>query len=112
VAIALGPGTVVLVDFATGMGGEQQGRRPGVVVSTPDYLELIQSTVIVVPCTSRDRGWLNHPAIAGETGLTRPTFAMTEQVTMIDRRRILRTTGRVDIRTLAEIRDWLRRWML
>ena len=110
--VLLSPGAVVLADFQTGTGGEQQGRRPAVVVSSFDYLELIDGKVIVVPCTTRDRGWPNHPILRGSTGLPSATFAMTEQVRMLDRQRVLRATGMVDGRTLMDIRSWLRQWIL
>lgn len=104
-------GTVALVDFGTTVGREQSGVRPAVVVSSPDFTRGIDRMVIVLPCTKTDRGWTNHVALAGETGLSRPTFAMTEQVRSIAVERVLRVLGRVDNHTLNELEWWLRVWI-
>ena len=109
--IPLAPGSVIIADLTGGVGGEQQGRRPAVVICSPDYLELMSSKAIVVPCTTRDRSWPNHLELKGATGLPKPTFAMSEQVTMIDRQRILRATGLINSWNLREIRSWVNHWM-
>jgi mRNA interferase MazF len=64
--------------------------------------------VIAVPVTTTNRGWPNHVALAGETGLDMNCFAMTEQVRAISRDRITKVTGAVDRTTMQAIDGWLR----
>ena len=101
------PGQVVWVDFEPTRGREQGGLRPAVVVSALRHLQIVTSLAIVVPCTTRDRGWPNHVEVSGLTGLAERTWAMTEQPRSISRERILRVSGFVDDETLALIRTYL-----
>lgn len=102
--MSLVPGEVVWATFGPGIGREQAGRRPAVVIAAFDYLEVVDSLAIVVPVTARDRGWVNHIAVVGECALPEPSWAMTEQVTTIARDRIHRRLGLVDADCLRSIR--------
>lgn len=106
--IELHQGDVVWAAPDPAVGREQSGRRPAVVVASDDYLEQVTRLAVVVPVTRTDRGWPNHVALAGNTGLPVESFAMTEQVRTIDRQRIEKVAGRVDADTQATIADWLR----
>ena len=106
----LHPGSVVWMDEQA-IGTEQDGRRPALVISSRDHLEIVTNLVIVVPCTSRDRGWINHIRLTGKTGLKQATFAMTEQVRTIDRSRVSRESGHVDGETLGTVITWVHRWI-
>ena len=88
------------------VGREQSGRRPAVVVSSRAHISIADTLVIVVPVTSVDRGWSNHVLLRGDV-LDRASWAMTEQVRTISRRRVVGRAGQVDPKTLAEIRQWL-----
>jgi mRNA interferase MazF len=105
------PGSVVWVELDPIRGREQGGRRPAVVVSSPDHLAAATTLVTVVPATSRDRGWPNHVPLNGGTGLDVATFAMTEQVTTIARDRVVSTSGEIEEATLGQICEWVRRWL-
>ena len=50
----LKPGDIVLMDFAPVKGREQDGFRPGMVVSTADF-NVKEKLVVVVPITRTDR---------------------------------------------------------
>jgi mRNA interferase MazF len=102
------PGDVVWVDLEPVRGREQGGVRPGVVVSSAEYLDIVDSLVTVVPVTSRDRGWPNHVQVDGPTGLASPSWAMVEQLRNLARERVLRWSGSVDEATFDEIRLYLR----
>jgi len=101
------PGDVVWVDLDPTRGREQGGIRPGVVVSSAAFLRAVDALAIVVPLTSRERGWPNHVAVSGASGLSSPSWAMTEQPRCVSRERILRWTGSVDDDTFAAIRVYL-----
>lgn len=106
------PGSVVWVELAPAEGREQSGRRPAVVVSSTDHLASATTLVIIVPATSRDRGWPNHVPLIGQTGVAGPTFAMTEQVRTISRSRVVRDAGDVAPECLVEIMEWVHRWLV
>lgn len=77
------------------------------VVSGVDYLAIVDTLAMIVPVTTVDRGWPNHIPIAGGA-LPEPSWAMTEQVRTVSRRRIIARAGRVDPPTLAAVRGWIR----
>jgi mRNA interferase MazF len=79
-----------------------------VVVSSNDYIESVTALVVVVPLTTADRGWSHHVRIAGAgTGLSQPSFAMTEQPRTIARERVVRVVGTAGAQALEDIRSWL-----
>lgn len=101
-------GAVVWVDLDPTRGREQQGQRPALVICNDDYLRAVPDLVIVVPITTADRGWPHHVAVGGRsTGLSKPSFAMTEQPRTISRERITRQSGAADRDTLAAVDRWL-----
>lgn len=106
--LELFPGDVVWMEFGGGDGREQSGRRPAVVIASPEYLDLVDSLALVVPVSTRDRGWPNHVLLTGPTGLDRDSWALTEQPRTRTRDRIFGIAGRVDAACLAGIRRWLR----
>jgi len=58
-------GDVVRCDFGTPSRGEPGFVRPAVVLTSDDVLEFRQHAIVVVPCTTRRRGWLSEVGIAG-----------------------------------------------
>ena len=53
-------GDVVRVDFGNPARGEPGLVRPAIVVTSDEVLEFRQAAVVVVPCTSTQRGWLTE----------------------------------------------------
>lgn len=88
--------------------GEQGGTRPVLVVSTNRFNDWPVNLVIVVPITTRDRGFAHHIAIVGG-GLDRPSFAMPEYVRSIAQRRLQHRLGVATHSTVVTVDDWLRR---
>lgn len=101
----LWPGDVVWADLGSTVGREQSGRRPALVVANATYLGLVTELAIVVPLTTHDRGWDNHVEVGAD--LPRPSWAMTEQVRVIDRRRLGNLIGGADDETMDAVRVWL-----
>ncbi len=89
--------------------GEQGGTRPVLVVSTDAFNAWPVGLVIVVPITTRDRGFTHHVLVAGG-GLDRRSFAMPEYVRSVARRRLRRRLGAAEHSTLTTVDDWLRRF--
>jgi mRNA interferase MazF len=104
-------GRVVWVALERGVGREQAGRRPAVVVSSTDHLLIASDLVTVVPATATDRGWPNHIALRSPTDLDRPTFAITEQTRTVSRRRIVAVGGAIDADCLNELMTWVSDWL-
>ena len=102
-------GSAVWADFNPTRGREQAGIRPAVVIASAGYLRNVPELIIVVPVTTRDRGWLHHVRLTGSAlTLDRASFAMTEQPRTIARSRITRDAGFVDPECMREIDQWLR----
>ncbi|MDQ6725643.1 MAG: type II toxin-antitoxin system PemK/MazF family toxin [Actinomycetota bacterium] len=64
--------------------------------------------MIVVPITTRDRGFAHHIGV-GDGGLDRPSFAMPEYVRSVGQRRLQRRLGTAEQSTVDAVDDWLRR---
>jgi mRNA interferase MazF len=104
-------GRIVWSDLDPPVGHEQGGRRPCVVISSTDFTDVITQMAILVPCTTRRRGWINHVQLIGDTGLTATTFAITEQPRTVSVRRVHGTAGYVDAECLTEIMRWVAVWL-
>jgi mRNA interferase MazF len=101
--------SVVWVQLDPTLGREQAGTRPAVVLSSDDYLDAVPELAIVVPVTTRDRGWPHHVQLRGRRlSLQRASFAMTEQPRTISRQRISHHAGIVDDQTMDSITMWIR----
>jgi mRNA interferase MazF len=88
--------------------GEQGGTRPTLVVSTTAFNAWPVGLVLVVPLTTRERGFAHHVAVdAGE--LERASFAMPEYVRSVSQRRLRRRLGTAAPATVTAVDDWLRR---
>ena len=101
------PGMVVWDDLSPTQGREQSGRRPVLVVSSENYLSVVDTMAIVVPLTKKNRGWPNHVKSTGPTGLTVDSWIMTEQIRTISRDRILGVRGAVSPICLKTVRTWV-----
>lgn len=102
-------GAVIWVDLDPTRGREQAGTRPAVVIASDGYLINVPELVIVIPVTTRERGWPHHVRLRGRSlGLDRPSFAMTEQPRTIAKTRIGSAPGQVGHDCMAEIDQWLR----
>ncbi|UJP08715.1 type II toxin-antitoxin system PemK/MazF family toxin [Microbacterium sp. KUDC0406] len=104
----LTPGDIVWMSPDGAVGREQRGRRPAVVVVASEFLTLVDSLALVVPVTSRDRGWPNHIPLRGLPG---PSWAMTEQLRVISRERLHDIVGVAGDDEMQRIRYWLKRFL-
>ncbi|AYD88930.1 type II toxin-antitoxin system PemK/MazF family toxin [Actinomyces lilanjuaniae] len=93
------------------VGREQAGRRPVLVISGAHYHEAVTTLVVTVPVTSIDRGWPNHVRIPRGGRLPQDSFAMTEQVRTISRKRLVERIGIVERSIVEEALRWVRDWL-
>lgn len=105
----LGRGAIVLVELDPAIGREQRGIRPCVVVSDPEVIgDQRFPLVCVVPITGTPGEGLLYPPLApGESGLTKKSFALIDQLRSIDKRRIRRVFGELAREEMAAIEDGL-----
>jgi mRNA interferase MazF len=87
------PWQVWWVDFDPQVGREQAGLRPGVIVGSNFACRLPNELVILVPCTTTDRGLPFHPQVTSI--VKRPTFAMCDQPRSVSRPRLRRLSPTV-----------------
>ena len=107
----LAPWQVWLVDFGNPVGHEEGGVRPAVVVGSATHCRFPIGTAIVVPLTTRDRGLDHHVLIdSAESGLARPSWARTEDLTAVSTQRFRRDKplGTVSPDEVARLSEWLR----
>ena len=92
-------GSVVWVDFGSGVGAEQKKRRPAIVVSHNGANSAVQTigygVVTVVPVTSQPRSPKQFQTALGAsvTGLNRDVIAQAEQIRSVDVSRISATSA-------------------
>lgn len=89
---------------------EQAGTRPCVVVSTDRFNSLPIRQAIVVPLTTRERGFPHHVAVTDDGGLGRASWAMCEAVRAVSTQRFGRLIGAATSDTLKEIARQLGLW--
>lgn len=106
------PWQVWFADLGTPVGHEQRGRRPVVVVSSQFHARLPNDVVLVVPLTTRNRALPHHVCISStESGLSRPSWARTEDLYSISLGRMLshEPLGVLTPDEIAHVRRWVRR---
>lgn len=98
-------GTVVLIELEPTVGHEQRGVRPCIAVSDPAVNGDQRFPLIaVVPVTGTPGEGALYPMLsAGKSGLTKPSYALLDQLRSIDKRRIRRLFGRVTMNELAAV---------
>lgn len=94
-------GEILHCDFGTPARGGPGFVRPAVVVTSDDVLEFRQHAVMVVPCSTTQRGWLTEIEIDGFG------VAQAHLMTTISVDRIIESTGRyvgaVHLRQIREV---------
>jgi mRNA interferase MazF len=103
--VILARGTVVLVELDPTLGQEPRGVRPCIAVSDPAVnADQRFPLIAVVPLTGTPgEGALYPPLTPGRSGLTKPSYVLTDHVRSIDKRRIRKTYGQVSAAELASI---------
>jgi mRNA interferase MazF len=99
-----------LVDFGQPIGHEQAGLRPAVVVGSPTHCRFPIDMALVAPMTTRDRGLDHHVRIdSAESGLNRPSWVRTEEITAVSTERFTRREplGTASTEEITKLREWL-----
>lgn len=80
-------GQIWLVVLDPTVADEQRGTRPCLVVSGDRFNALPIQQSIVVPLTTRERGFPHHIAVADDGGLNRPNWARCAAVRAVSTQR-------------------------
>lgn len=104
-------GQIWTVGLDPAKANEQSGIRPCVVVSVDRFNSMPIRHAIVVPLTTRERGFPHHVAISDDGGLARASWAMCEAVRAVSVERFGRLVGAASPATMAEITDQLVLWL-
>jgi mRNA interferase MazF len=96
-------GSIVFVNFDPVIGSEQGKTRPAIVIQN-DVLNTYSNTTIVVPISSRiyEKNYPMHVYFPGGGELKAGTIKV-EQIRVIDKQRIERITGSVNLEILSQI---------
>lgn len=97
--------------LGTAMANEQRGTRPCVIVSIDRFNALPIQQAIVVPLTTRDRGFPHHIAVADDGGLNQPSWAMCEAVRSVSLERFGQLISTANSITVAAITNQLTLWL-
>ncbi len=101
-------GEVWLIDLDPGRGHEQQGKRPGLVVSIEKANRAIGMAVIL-PMTTRDRAIPTRVRIdPDEGGVRQPSFIICDQIRSVSLERFQEPWGYVEAATMREVCKILR----
>ncbi|MGH3504338.1 MAG: type II toxin-antitoxin system PemK/MazF family toxin [Nocardioidaceae bacterium] len=90
---------------------EQRGTRPCVVVSSNRFNALPIQQAIVVPLTTRERGFPHHIAVVDDGGLNRTSWAMCEAVRAVSTQRFGQHISTATGETLTKITSQLALWL-
>lgn len=94
--------------FGPARGREQTGHRPALVIASNALLQVVDTLAIVMPITTVHRGWPNHVPVEGPSGLTSPSWVITDQPNTVARERVTRIAGFVNASTMARVDVYLK----
>jgi mRNA interferase MazF len=108
--VRLERGTVVLVDLDPAVGHEQRNVRPCVVVSDPIVATDQRYPLIgIVPLTgTAGRGALYPKLAAGSGGLRKDSWALTDQIRSVDKRRVVSVYKALEPEAMESIDEGIR----
>ena len=94
-------GYIYYADLSGATGSEQDGIRPVLIIQN-DTGNKYSPTVIAAAITSKEKrsDLPTHVNLGTEFGLREPSIVMLEQIRTIDKTRLARYVGRVDVKTM------------
>jgi mRNA interferase MazF len=91
------------IDLSGSRGHEQKGKRPGIIWRDLDHVKM----AIVIPCTTtKECSKFPHTHLilpSPKNGLSKESIAMIFQVISIDKKRLIKRLGELDIEDIASI---------
>ena len=101
-------GQIVLVDLEPTIGAEMNKTRPCLIVS-PDEMNDVLRTVQIAPITSVERELPTRVFIKATrgSGLDKDSYVVLDQLKTIDKKRVMRSIGKISDDELEEVCDAL-----
>ena len=88
-----------------GIGSEQKGNRPAVIVSN-DLNNIHSPTITIIPITSQTKN--NLPTHCFINGLPKPSYALAEQIRTIDKGRVDRYIKTLTSTEISELQQCIK----
>lgn len=106
-------GSVVMMNLEPVLGHEQGGARPVVIVSDTELGAAQRfGTIAIVPLIRTPGQGALYPAIRpGPSGLKHVSYALTDQVRSVDKRRVGQALGAISARELLDVDRGLRHFL-
>ena len=97
-------GDIFFVDLDPGVGSEQLGIRPCIIIQN-DVGNHFSTTTIIAPITSRTKKTLpTHVPVSIRLGrMPKESIALLEQIRAVDKSRLLAYIGHADKKTMSRI---------
>lgn len=101
-------GDLVLVDLEPTIGAEMNKTRPCLIIS-PDEMNNVLRTVQIAPVTSVERELPTRIFIKATrgSGLDKDSYVVLDQLKTIDKKRVMRSIGRISNYELEEVCETL-----
>jgi mRNA interferase MazF len=103
----LNRGDVWLANLNPTQGSEQAGIRP-IIVFQNNIVSQFSSTVITIPLTTNQRRASLSICLfipQGEGGLTQDSVALCFQLRVLDKTRLIRKLGQLNVETIAQLEE-------
>jgi len=101
-------GEIWLANWPRGLGSEQRGLRPSLIIQNDEGNDNGNTTIVAAISTS----WRPYPFIvpitSSESGLPRASAVNLSQVQTIDRLRLIRRVGRLEVAAMMLINEAIR----
>ncbi|WP_457563476.1 type II toxin-antitoxin system PemK/MazF family toxin [Caminibacter pacificus] len=92
--------SIVLVNLDPTIGSEIKKTRPCVIIS-PNEMNFNIKTLIIAPMTSKSKEYPTRVKIKDDS------FIVLDQIRMIDKKRVIKQLGKIDLKTISEIKKIL-----
>ncbi|MHB8927794.1 MAG: type II toxin-antitoxin system PemK/MazF family toxin [Bacillota bacterium] len=103
-------GEIWLVDWSPGRGSEQSGVRPALIIQNDIGNTHSTTTIVAAISTKRKREYPFHVAVEpAESGLRELSIIKLEQITTIDKERLIRKVGMVQSPAMMKVELALKR---
>ena len=89
-------GEIYYADLSPVVGSEQDGTRPVLVIQNDTGNKFSPTTIVAAITSNSDKAKLPTHVIVHEDGLATESVVLLEQIRTIDKRRLIRYSGRLD----------------
>lgn len=104
-------GSIWSVTLDPTVANEQGGTRPCIVVSSDRFNALPIHQAIIVPLTTRQRGFPHHVLVGDDGGLTRDSWAMCEAMRAVSTQRFGQLISTATEETINAVTEQVTLWL-